>query len=474
MLRWLIGIVVVVLVLGGGAYGYYRYSTMQTPPDARLACAYGAYKLSDGQTAVIAPSGDPKALRYVVMSGITGMLYPSGEATPPAQFTVNRGWDSTPIAGATAAIDCTGNTIKLDDDIVKATGTRIPLDITETTFVSHGLTLAGRLLLPQTSAPVPIAILVHGSEATSAIVTNRMQYLLPAHNIGVFVYDKRGTGSSEGTYTQDFDLLADDAAAALTQAKSLAGARASQMGFVGGSQAGWIEPLAAGKVKTDFVLVGFGMAESPLAEDREEVFDDLRSAGFTDPAIIAKAREITDATGVVVVSHFADGYDQLDAVRAKYGKEPWYEKIEGEWTGMLLRYPNWVSRIAGPMMEVGTPMGYDPVPALEAYRGPHLWILAGRDSSAPSENTLRILRQVQATHPQLDIVMFPTADHGMSEFIEKDGQRIDTRFSEGYFQLVVDWLQTKAATVKATGPVVYEGVAVPPEQPLPAPTPTPQ
>lgn len=470
-MRWLIGIVVVLLVLVGGAYGYWKYSTIETPPDARLACAYGAYKLSDGQTAVIAPSADPKALRYVVMSGVTGMLYPTADAPAPSQFTINRGWDSTPIAGASASIDCPAGTLKLDDDIVKATGTRIAFDFTETTFVSHDLTLAGRLVMPITSAPVPVAILVHGSEATSAIVTNRLQYLLPANNIGVFVYDKRGTGSSQGTYTQDFDLLADDAAAALTQAKALAGSRVSQIGFVGGSQAGWIEPLAAGKVKTDFVLVGFGLAESPLAEDREEVFDDLRSAGYGDPAIIAKAREITDATGVVVVSHFTDGYDQLDAVRAKYGKEPWYEKINGEWTGELLRNPNWLSRIVGPMMEVGTPMGYDPLPALNAYRGPHLWILAGRDSSAPSENTLRILREVQATHPDLDIVMFPNADHGMSEFIEKDGERIDQRFSDGYFQLIVDWIQTKTATVSVTGPTAYEGVAVPTEQPTPPPQP---
>ena len=114
------------------------------------------------------------------------------------------------------------------------------------------------------------------------------------------------------------------------------------------------------------------------------------------------------------------------------------------------------------MFDVGTPMEYDPIPALQAYQGPHLWILAGRDSSAPSENTLRILREVQATHPNLDIVMFPTADHGITEFEEKNGERIDTRFSDGYFQLMVDWLLFKEPKVRVQGPVVYEGGATAP------------
>jgi len=329
-------------------------------------------------------------------------------------------------------------------------------DATDVTFESRGLKLAGRLLMPRREGPVPVAVFVHGSEDYSAITFNRLQYLFAANGIGMFTYDKRGTGSSEGRYSQDFHLLADDAAAALTKARETAGRLASEVGFVGGSQAGWIEPLAAMKVKADFVLVGFGLVESPLAEDRDEVFDDLRTAGYGDD-VIATAREITDATARVMVSDFKDGYEELDAVRAKYGKEPWYAKIEGEFTGELLNYPNWLIQIIGPWFDQGTSWEYDPRPALQAYQGPHLWILAGRDSSAPPENTPRVLREVQASRPNLDIVMFPTADHGIIEFVEKDGARSETRFSEGYFQLLVDWVLFKEPAVKAQGPVVYDG-----------------
>src|SRR3546814_16570997 len=72
-----------------------------------------------------------------------------------------------------------------------------------------------------------------------------MQYLLPEQGVGVFVYDKRGTGRSTGSYTQDFHLLAGDARAALVEALPLARERAGRLGFHGGSQAGWVAPLAA-------------------------------------------------------------------------------------------------------------------------------------------------------------------------------------------------------------------------------------
>jgi pimeloyl-ACP methyl ester carboxylesterase len=186
------------------------------------------------------------------------------------------------------------------------------------------------------------------------------------------------------------------------------------------------------------------------------VFDDLRTAGYGD-AEIEKAREITNATGRVLASHFTQGYDELDAVRAKYGNEPWYKHAQGEFTGLLLSYPNWVSRLIGPWFEVGTPMAYDPLPPLKAYDGPHLWVLAGRDSSAPSENTLRVLRELQPTHPNLSVVMFPTADHGITEFVEKNGERTDMRFSDGYFHLIVDWILFKEAKPRVAGPIVYRG-----------------
>jgi hypothetical protein len=453
-------LVLIPVLLGLVAVGAGAYFARRAPqPDARLACHYGAYDLGNGRIAAVTPSAGAKTFRLTFMSGDVWRLDPATQDDVPAKFTATQGWTRRPVPGVSVAFaPCADGTLTIAGGAAAGTGKRKSFAITETTFESHGLKLAGRLVMPQAGGSVPVAVTVHGSERTSALLYNRNQHLFPAKGIGVFVYDKRGTGKSEGRYSQDFHLLSDDAAAALKHARKLAGARASEVGFEGGSQAGWIEPLAAGKAGADFVAVGYGLAESPLAEDREEVFDDLRTAGYGEDAV-AKAREITDATGRVVASGYKDGFEQLDAVRAKFEKEPWYAKVKGEFSGDFLRTPNWVLRLIGPWFDEGTSWEYDPLPALRAFEKPHLWVLAGRDSSAPSANTMRILRETQATRTNLDVVMFPTADHGILEFEEENGERVSTRVAEGYLQLLVDWILSKDARVRAAGPIVYPGKA---------------
>ena len=452
-------VLLVVALLGLAALAAWFYFFHEPPPDARLACHYGAYRTDKADVIVVTPSAAPQSLRLVAMNGETWRLNPApGQANAvPSKFDLARGWSDDKIAGASVRFDaCDAGTLSIEGLPLATTAQREVFDVADTTFQSHGLTLAGRLVMPRVEGAVPVAVLVHGSERDSAVLFNRLQYLLPANGVGVFVYDKRGTGKSQGSYTQDFHLLSDDAAAALTKARAMTGTLAREVGFEGGSQAGWIIPPAATKVKADFALVGFGLAESPLAEDREEVFDDLRSAGYGED-VIAQAREITDATGRIMASKFKDGFDDLDAVRAKYADEPWYAKIKGEFTGDFLAYPNWLIAWLGPWFDVGTSWDYDPLPALRAYGGPHLWILAGRDSSAPSENTLRTLREIQRTRPNLDIVVFPTADHGITEFEEKNGVRVDTRFSEGYFHLLADWINFKDPKPRVPGPILHGG-----------------
>jgi len=470
MLRWIlivfVALAALLAIIAGGAWYMFIY---EPPPDERLACYYGGYDFDGATTASVTPS-DPQSLRVTFMGGETWKLDPLPNQTGmPSHFTMSRGWTGEITPDAVAEFgSCEDGTVRLRGGvgIADRSGRRQTFDFTDAVFVSHGLKLYGRLVMPRVEGAVPVAVLGHGSERSSAVLFNRLQYLLPANGIGVFVFDKRGTGKSEGSYSQNFHWLADDIAAATTTARKMAGALANEVGIQGGSQAGWILPLAAGKAKTDFVVVGFGLAEGVLAEDREEVFDDLREAGYGED-VIAKAREITDATSKIMLSRFKDGYEGLDAVRAKYGKEPWYEKVNGEYSGYMLRLPNWVIQIVGPWIDVGTSWEYDPLPALQAYQGPHLWVLAGRDSSAPSATTLKILREVQATHPSLDVVMFPNADHGIIEFTEKpDGSRVETGFSPGYFQLLADWIHFKDPKMRAEGPIVYDGdkpAATPPQ-----------
>src|SRR4029077_8472909 len=131
----------------------------------------------------------------------------------------------------------------------------------------------------------PVIVLVHGSEASSALDSYQFQRLLPAHAVGAFVYDKRGTGRSQGKYTQDFSLLADDVVAAMHEARRLAGARLTRIGYHGGSQGGWGGPIAANRAPVDFVIAAFGLAVSVIDEDQEEVAIEMREEGHSPSEI---------------------------------------------------------------------------------------------------------------------------------------------------------------------------------------------
>lgn len=399
-----------------------------------VRCHAGALRLDDGAIVAISPVSEPAQLRWRRVDGRTGLLRRGADG----RWTSTQGWTDRADGVEVAFGSCGESRIDFDGQSAR----RLAFDVTDTTFAGNGVTLRGRLVLPKGSQRVAIAVEVHGSEAYSAVDLGAMQHLLPAQGVGVFVYDKRGTGGSSGRYSQDFDLLADDAGAALREAQRLAGARVARIGFHGGSQAGWVAPLAASRTPgADFVVVGYGMAAGPLAEDRDQVLLDLRTAGYGDD-VLARAREVTDATAVVVASRGARGWDRLDAVRTKYAAEPWWQAMKGEFTGLLTQHTRAEVEAMAPKLEVGTSWDYDPMPVLRQLPTPQLWILAGEDREAPPQETMRRLYTLAADGRPITTWVFPQTDHGIVEFeTGTDGERRETRHADGYLRMLADWIR---------------------------------
>jgi uncharacterized protein len=430
--RWKRVFVILFLVaVAAGGWWYSRPDYKPVPP--QIACLVGLYRLDDGRLVDLAPLTNAAALRWRLVDGRSGRLVRGDDG----RWQAYRGWTDTADTAAITPGRCDAPGLTFEG----VGGRRVELIAQDTRFRSDGEELAGRLVLPPGDTAVPVAVLVHGSESYSALTYYYLPRLLAAHGIGVFVYDKRGTGGSTGRYTQDFDRLANDAVAALKEARRLAGARAARAGFFGGSQAGWIAPLAATRSDAAFVAIGYGLADSPLAEDRDQVMLDLKRRGH-GPEVLAKAREVTDATAVVMASGFRDGYDALAAVRDKYDREPWWQDMKGEFTGELANRPAFLLRWIGPLYDEGTSWRHDPMPTLHALKTPLLWVLAGADREAPPEETRARLLSVAQAGGRVTLVEFPGTDHGMLEFVESaDGSRERTRIAEGYHALVIDWIR---------------------------------
>jgi dienelactone hydrolase len=319
------------------------------------------------------------------------------------------------------------------------TGTRTDFDVHDVTFDSHGTPLVGRLVLPRGAAKIPVVVLVHGAEHDSALAWYGLQRMFPAEGIGAFVYDKRGTGASGGTYTQDYSLLADDAVAAVRTARSLAGERVLRIGFQGGSQAGWVVPLATSRVAVDFAIVCFGLAVNAIEEDREAVEIQLREKGYT-PEEIRAALQVARAAEHVFASGFADGFEELDRLRSRYSSARWYKYLRGDFTWAILPKTADQLRAMAPEFNWHTPWNYDPMPVLRSLRTPQLWVLGGEDYEAPSAETRRRLHSLVARGSDITVAYYQNAEHGMTLF-EPDarGERISTRYAPGYFELMRDF-----------------------------------
>ncbi len=393
-------------------------------------CLAGTYRLNDGSLVDIGVTSG-HGLRWRRKDGTTGAL----TKAPGGTWSSTLGWTERPDGKRVSFSDCSQGEIRFDG----SEGHRMSFDIIDTTFESGGVKLAGRLIMPEGEDPAPIIVLLHGAEADSAVRFNSLQRRLPAAGVGAFVYDKRGTGRSAGEYTQDFQVLARDAVAAMREARRLAGDRTARIGYQGPSQGGWVAPLAARISPVDFVIVTFGLAVSVAQEDREAMEMNMEAAGYGRD-VLAKALELSDAAAALIASGMTEGFERFEAVRHQYQDEPWFKHARGNFTHVLLSLSPAELREKREMFILGTPMYYDPMPALAALQTPQLWILAQDDIDAPSAETARRLQRLRASGRPITTAMFPRTEHGIFEYeTQADGSRLSTRQPQGYLELMLDF-----------------------------------
>lgn len=401
--------------------------------DMTKDCHVGAYHLDDGRVVDIAPSeGD--TLRWRMLSGETGQLHLQKDGSWSSTF----GWTGRPDGKNVSFSSCSDARITFEKEL----GRRMEFDVQDASFDSNGVKLAGRLILPKNGKKVPVVVLVHGSEQDSAIDTYALQRMFPAQGIGAFVYDKRGTGASGGGYTQNFDVLAADAIAAMKEAKSLAGTRVGRIGYQGGSEAGWVIPLAVNRAPVDFAIVSFGLAVTIMQEDQESVALDMHFHHRSD-ADTAKALELARAGEHVIETGGNEGYETFDALRERFKREPWFKDVHGDFVFFILPLnKEQIIDVINKQFSFikDAPFHYEPMPALRASTTPQLWILGGDDLEAPSAETSRRIKSLVGQGKDFTLAVYPGAEHGMTEYeLNANGERLSTRFVPGYFQMMADF-----------------------------------
>lgn len=407
---------------------------LSTPPAIFAAetqdCHVGSYRFADRSFVDIAPKEDGM-LRWRRFDGTNGALHKGADGV----WRSTLGWTKHEDGISVTFSDCAAGGINFGG---KA-GQRIAFDVKNTSFESHGVKLVGRLVLPVGADKVPVVVLIHGSEPDSALTDYALQRMLPAEGVGAFVFDKRGTGISGGQYTQDFSILADDDVAAVAEARRLAGARLARIGFQAGSEGGWTAPLAANRTDVDFVIVCFGLAVNVMEEDQEGIELQMREKGYSQDVIL-KALAVGRTAENLFASDFKQGYEDFDSVRAKYGKEPWFKDVQGDFSGLILPHSDHELRAMAKDFDWHTPFYYDPMPTLRADKTPQLWIIGGEDYEAPAAETSMRIKSLIADGLPFTLAYYPHAEHGMTLFETKpDGTRDSTVYAPGYFAMMRDF-----------------------------------
>lgn len=302
----------------------------------------------------------------------------------------------------------------------------------EVQFANAGMDLAGTVVQPATVAPRPAAILVHGSgpaDRDSNGYFVAMREHLATNGLAVLCYDKPGVGGSTGDWRrQSFADRAREVVAALRFLQQYPGIDARQIGLVGGSQAGWVMPVAARLApEMSFIVSVSGAAVRPHEQEAYRVERQLRVDGFPEEqvhralALFARRLQMIRQGAPV---------EQVFALQAAARGEPWYSYLDDDTPEDLAFF--------------AAICDFDPVPYLEQISCPFLGIWGELDTYVPVEKSIAITRAAlaKAGNARHELRLFPRANHGIRLAVTGSPRERATTFAPGYLELITAWLAT--------------------------------
>ncbi|MEH6591607.1 MAG: alpha/beta hydrolase [Halioglobus sp.] len=402
----------------------------------------GAYTVPDGDVVVISPF-DGK-LRFFMQNGRTGSLVKVKDGT----YVGNEPGQTDTETAHTLLTAETGMILNWEGDDHSLT--QVPIKETDYPFPSGKLNIAGRLVAPANGNYVGLVILVHGSERYSALDNSYLPYLLAANGLATFVFDKRGTGSSDGAYTQDFSLLADDVVAAINFVDTIPQVDSLPIMLAGFSQGGWVAPLAAAQsTEVDAILVGYGPAVSLFEEDRWGYVYWLEKEGYTADDI-AKADQLHAMFTDMRTRGRPDRWGEIKPLIDKYQGEQWYrEGIKNTDSSLPALTHNpvpltvmyWWTSLFGLELFVD----YDPIPVLQKLDIPSYWLFAGEDASQPTDASVVNLEKLASAGKPIGYKIYPDTGHGIAVFEQGEGrERAFLAYHPDYYSDMINWLRDQA------------------------------
>jgi uncharacterized protein len=309
----------------------------------------------------------------------------------------------------------------------------------EVRFANGEIDLAGTLLQPSCSSPVPAVVLIHGAGPEKRDGAGNMlrdaAVQFASHGIAALIYDKRGNGDSSGDWINaDFNDLADDAIAGVRFLQTQAGIYPGCVGVWGFSQGGFIAPLATARSsRVAFTIIVSGTAVTPELQELARVVQHMRADNFSENEIVEAVEAMRQ------VNRYA---------RSGQG----WESLSSRYQEALARKVGWLPYLGGPLAPKGhwywtwwrNVMDFDPIVICKQIKGPVLILFGELDRTVPVNDSIPLYKEVFARsgNSNCTIKVFPSANHGLR--LAKTGGRSEyggiQEYVPGYFETLVTWV----------------------------------
>jgi uncharacterized protein len=273
----------------------------------------------------------------------------------------------------------------------------------EVAFEHQGTRLAGVLRTPAGNGqgPAPAVAFLHGSGPAGRDRWDEEAEALARAGFASLAWDKPGCGRSGGDWRgQSLQDRALEALAAVACLASREGVDPTRIALLGGSQGGWVGPLAASmsdRVAAVISLSGPGV--SPYEQEAYRVERMLRDAGAAEDQV-AEAMAFFHRRAARL--RRGDDLEEVLAEQLAHRDAPWYPTLGDDGAVEHLAF---MARI----------YDYDPVPALERVTCPVLAIWGERDLYVPVAASVERFAAAlgRAGNGSFRLEVVPDADHGL-------------------------------------------------------------
>jgi pimeloyl-ACP methyl ester carboxylesterase len=305
-------------------------------------------------------------------------------------------------------------------------------DTRDVVFQNGDIKLAGTIVSSRAQGMLPGVVMVHssGNQSRNGPIAyfRLIANLFAANGITTLVYDKRGVGSSTGSWTNaSFEDLAGDVRAAVAALRNAPGVDPDRIGLWSLSQGGWVAPLVAAEdSRVAFLALVSAAATTPARQEMDRVALVMKANGSTQADIDSAQKYLQ--TFFEVVSGLRP-WDALQAAMAATASERWIQYTPRP------RTPQDLSWSPAPAM-------LDPALIFQKVRAPVLTIHGSDDLDVPASKNSPLFAKL-STHSSSRRRVLDRADHYMLGRVANPDTQY-RRLSSDYLKLMIDWIERAA------------------------------